>query len=142
MTLIIGYGNPLRGDDGAGPAVAEEVSRRCSGVNVLTPHQLLPELADWIAHASLVVFIDAAVDGDPGVVTCEPVRRSQHPQFDHTMSPSSLLSLTCDAYGWEPPAWLVRIHGQAFEFAPTFSTPVAEALPGAVDLVHRLIPGR
>jgi hydrogenase maturation protease len=66
--LIIGYGNPLRGDDGLGVEVAcclKEIIRDES-VEVLSQHQLMPELADPVSRASLVVFVDARVGDTPG----------------------------------------------------------------------------
>lgn len=63
--LVIGYGNALRGDDGAGPCAALRVGARREGgrwggaLRTLAVHQLLPELVDDIAGAGRVVFIDA-----------------------------------------------------------------------------------
>jgi Ni,Fe-hydrogenase maturation factor len=73
--LVIGYGNALRGDDGAGPCAARLFGERCAArpgndgaPRVLVVHQLLPELVDDIAQAARVVFIDAypASDGNSG----------------------------------------------------------------------------
>ncbi len=74
MTLVIGYGNPLRTDDAAGPEVARRLACVRPDVEVMTPQQLVPELAASIARASTVVFIDAAIGGSPGTVQCDPVR--------------------------------------------------------------------
>src|SRR5690242_16044076 len=61
--LIIGYGNTLRRDDGVGPRVAEAVeSMALPGVRALPCPMLTPELADPIARAQRVIFVDAAVD--------------------------------------------------------------------------------
>ena len=61
--LIIGYGNTLRGDDGAGPRVAEAVAAlNYPGVRTLVCPLLTPELADPISRAGAVLFVDAAVD--------------------------------------------------------------------------------
>ncbi len=65
--LVIGYGNTLRGDDGAGCYVAE---RLCAlnhepGLKVLSLHQLTPELAQPVAEAGLVIFIDASIQSPP-----------------------------------------------------------------------------
>lgn len=140
MTVVIGYGNPLRGDDGVGPIVAERVGRLQPHVQVLTPHQLLPELADAVSRASLVVFIDAAADGAPGDISCDPVKADADSRLDHVLSPSALLQLARTAYGYEPLAWLVRVNGHAFDFGPALSAPVAGAIPGAVEVVRHLIP--
>ena len=67
-TLIIGIGNPLRGDDGLGWDVAGELSSelRRDDVQVLATHQLTPELSDLVSRAELVLFIDATRSEDPG----------------------------------------------------------------------------
>jgi hydrogenase maturation protease len=45
-TLLIGYGNPLRGDDGLGWQVADQVARDADkSIKVVATHQLTPELA-------------------------------------------------------------------------------------------------
>jgi hydrogenase maturation protease len=49
-TLIIGYGNPLREDDGVGWQVADQLLKNSEGsIKVLTAHQLTPELAEPIS---------------------------------------------------------------------------------------------
>jgi Ni,Fe-hydrogenase maturation factor len=63
--LIIGYGNTLRGDDGAGQRVAEMVSEwGLDEVRSLSVHQLTPELAEPISTAKLAIFVDAYPDTD------------------------------------------------------------------------------
>jgi hydrogenase maturation protease len=59
--LIIGYGNPLKSDDGLGWHAAQELSRELTppGVKVIRAHQLTPELAEEASTAELVLFIDA-----------------------------------------------------------------------------------
>lgn len=46
MILIVGYGNPIRGDDGVGQAVITEVEQwNLTNVRSLSLHQLTPEVA-------------------------------------------------------------------------------------------------
>jgi hydrogenase maturation protease len=68
--LVIGLGNPDRGDDGVGPAVARRVAQlRPDGVDVVAcvePGSLMDE---W-EGAEAVVIVDAIVSGrTPGAVT-------------------------------------------------------------------------
>ena len=65
--LVIGYGNPLRGDDGVGWRVAEEAAALLPDppVTVLTVQLLTPELADPISRSDLLILIDAAAEGPP-----------------------------------------------------------------------------
>ena len=51
-TLVIGYGNELRGDDAVGPLVARTAeSWQRPGLRALAVQQLTPELAEDIAGA-------------------------------------------------------------------------------------------
>ncbi len=64
-SLVIGYGNTLRGDDGVGPLVAEQVEAwNLPAVRSRVTHQLTPELAAEIAEVDLVFFVDAYVIAD------------------------------------------------------------------------------
>lgn len=131
-TLVIGYGNTLRGDDGIGPAVAQEVDRLgVPGVRVIVAHQLTPELAADLADARLVVFVDATTGGEP--VTA--VRLDGSPPaapMTHAADPSSLLALAGAAYGRAPAGWLVTAAGTDFGFrdglSPTGQANAHEAL--------------
>ena len=50
--LVIGYGNELRGDDGAGIMVARRIAENPPpGVRSIVARQLTPELADELAYA-------------------------------------------------------------------------------------------
>ncbi len=74
-TIIIGYGNPLRRDDGAGPELVRRICARLGTkeepnqhtvLNVgdtgfLISHQLIPELCEAITNYCQVVYIDASV---------------------------------------------------------------------------------
>ena len=67
--LVVGVGNPDRGDDGAGPAVVEELSRVAKGLRVLdagdAPERYLGPMAE--SGAAVVVFVDAVdFGGEPG----------------------------------------------------------------------------
>jgi hypothetical protein len=60
-SLVVGYGNPLRSDDGIGWVIAGRLATdpRFAGTDVLQRHQLTPELALDISRAGLVVLVDA-----------------------------------------------------------------------------------
>src|SRR5690349_6241379 len=60
--LIVGYGNPLRGDDAFGFLAAEKLRSEIvsADVEVLALHQLVPELMEPVSRAELAIFIDAS----------------------------------------------------------------------------------
>ena len=136
--LIIGYGNPLRSDDGVGWRVAEELERKLSGrgVEVITRHQLTPELADMVRGSMVVLFVDAECDGLPGTVTCSRVRPlAPTDPFSHQLSPGAVLGLAQELYGKIPPAFTFSICGECFEVGETLSPQVTENLTGLVAQV-------
>jgi hydrogenase maturation protease len=143
--LIIGYGNSLRADDGAGPAVAERLDEQGVPARVVCCHQLTPELAQMLAEAELAVFIDACDDGQPGRVRCRDVAPS--PQrgisaIDHHLSPATLLAWARDLYGHVPQAVVVTIDGQEWGHTSKLSPRVAAAAGLAETAVRELIRSR
>lgn len=125
MTLIIGIGNPLRRDDG----VAERVLELLGPVpraRTLVCHQLLPELAEDVAAADRVIFVDA--DLEPGAPRLEPLETAAAPVslVGHSLSPAQLLALASALYGFQGTAWLCRVPGVDFGDGAGLS-PVAEA---------------
>jgi len=82
--LIIGYGNPLRCDDGIGWRAAQAIMQAWpeKQVRVEAAHQLLPEMADWLAEASHVIFIDACWNLIPGRIRSREI----HPETTGTAS--------------------------------------------------------
>lgn len=127
-TLLIGYGNPLRGDDGVGWVVADAL-QDWTGVTAVSTHQLLPELADQIACAEKVVFVDATVEGVPGEIRITAVSpQTNGSASTHQMSPGILLSYAAELYGRCPPAYLITVTGQDFGYTETLSPLVASQL--------------
>ena len=68
MTLILCFGNPLRGDEAVGWRVAERLPGAEVGARVVACHALVPEFAPAIAAAEVVIFVDACAGGTPGEV--------------------------------------------------------------------------
>jgi len=121
--LIIGYGNPLRGDD----AVGFEAAERLGG---LALHQLTPELMEPISRAGRVVFIDAKAGGEPGAIEERLLTPASATgaAFTHHATPEALLAGALTLYGRCPPATLITITGDDFEIGRPLSAPVRQAL--------------
>jgi hydrogenase maturation protease len=109
-TVIIGYGNPLRQDDGIGWRAAEILEQRlpAGSAEIIQCHQLTPELAANLQGSSLVVFLDAACDQEPGAVSSVPVRPEGAVVWSHYLTPGQLLTLSDQLGGKAPPAFLIR----------------------------------
>ena len=84
--LVLGYGNPMRSDDGLGWQIAVELFRtnRSPDVEVLPCHQLTPELAPAVSRADAVIFVDCEQGGTPGEIRCREVRSESIPRFLHS----------------------------------------------------------
>lgn len=131
-TLIIGIGNPLRGDDGLGWAVAEQLSQDCgTGRDIHTVYQLTPELAQWMAAVNLVVMIDASYEGEPGELRIRPLSLPAQPAAvgTHYTTPEDLAALTAAVYGQYPPVVVITMTGANFGLGEQFSSIVAHGIP-------------
>jgi hydrogenase maturation protease len=134
--LIIGYGSPMRGDDAAGPHAARLLAQQ--GYRTKDVHQLTPELAEEIAAAREVVFLDAHAGLKPGEIAIE--RLSARPSataLEHHASPTGLLRITQRAYGAEPMAWLIGLGGSDFEFSEHLTPAVLIAVERAIEEINR-----
>lgn len=107
--MVIGFGNPLRQDDGIGWRAAELIEARLNSedTEVSACHQLTPELAAKIAGAPLVVFLDADVEQAPGQVSQREVAPEGQYVSSHHLTPGQLLSLVESVYGHAPPSVLI-----------------------------------
>jgi hydrogenase maturation protease len=99
--LVIGIGNTLRSDDGAGVVAAERIGKQCQDVDVMTVQELLPEDAEEIARHEAVVFLDASVATDRVRVTPIGDPRTEVP-LTHFMTPASVLELAQLVYQASP----------------------------------------
>jgi hydrogenase maturation protease len=137
--LVIGYGNTLRRDDGVGPRVASKVEAlRLPGVLTMACPQLTPELADPLAHAESVVFVDACIDrrGPVRLQRLDPSGSSQI--LAHAADPRVLLALARDAFGHAPRAWMLTIPARELGFGETLSRTASLGLRNAVRAVRAL----
>jgi hydrogenase maturation protease len=137
--LIIGYGNPLRGDDGFGWQAAVRLHEVVTDpeVEVVAVQQLMPELMEPISRAGRVVFIDAALEGEPGVLSQASVAPDEESRrFTHHSTPGGLLAGAAALFGRAPEATLYSVPGQDFGFGEHLTPAVENALSEVVARVR------
>lgn len=137
---ILGYGNPGRGDDAAGPLLAEQVERLAlPGVRVVSDYQLNVEHAADVAEAELAIFIDAAVDAaEPWEFRrLEPEIRNDF--TTHAMLPETVLETARNVYGTVPPAYVLALRGENFELGTGLSAEFRSRLRSAAGLLESLL---
>ncbi|HEX7734627.1 MAG TPA: hydrogenase maturation protease [Ktedonobacteraceae bacterium] len=130
--LLLGIGNPLRGDDSLGRIVAGQLAQAGDlECEVQVVYQLTPELAESMAAASLVVMIDASREGDPGDIRVRQIS----PTFPapgaigvHHVTPDELAALTVVIYGHCPPVMVISITGADFNLGEQLSPSVTRAI--------------
>jgi len=132
-SLIIGYGNPDRQDDGVGwhilrslaeklgyqvpddPGASIEISDE--RVDLMYTLQIYPELAETISQYKRVCFVDAHTSDIPDEISWVLLS----PEFEkspltHHMSPRTVLSITATIFGKKPYGLLVSVRGYFFGF--------------------------
>lgn len=140
--LILACGNTLREDDGVGPFLAswaEERWREDPRIRVLCDHQWTPEMAEEVAGAETVVFVDASLDQVPGHILLRELSPvSLKPGLvTHHLGAAELLSVAQDLYGVQPRrACLLTIGAGSIELGEGLSPAVRDALPDAKDLLE------
>ncbi|MBE7383601.1 MAG: hydrogenase maturation protease [Leptolyngbya sp. SIO1E4] len=134
-TLVIGYGNTLRGDDGVGYRIAEQVETwALPNVKAIACHQLTPELAAEIAECDRVFFVDATLPGTCQTVTVQPVPLSSTAALDtHHSDPKGLLRLAVTLYQASPQAYQVLMPTVAMDFGEQLSDQAQAGLQEALQ---------
>jgi len=131
--VVIGYGNPQRGDDAIGQEVISHLQAlKIPMVEAYAVTQLTPELSNKLAVADGVIFVDACKLGKADTVRVKPLTAcgsepagSAVPASGHSCDPGSLLALTSSAYGRCPQAWWVEVPASDFT-ADNALSPLAE----------------
>jgi hydrogenase maturation protease len=139
VILAFALGNPLRGDDAAGAAIARGLPGLLPGLELVEVAELLPEQAEEVARADGVIFLDAFAGGTPGEVRAERLSpRPARGSILHALLPEELLGLAIALHGRAAPAALIAISGRDFSFREGLSPEVEAALPAARRAACRL----
>ena len=148
-TLIIGYGNPLRGDDAFGLRVADRLAAipeiaADPLIRIETVHQLMPELSEAMAEADFVLFIDAAAPSSgrpPGTLHFEAINaeKSSHEALGHHLTPQQALAYAKVLFGVAPKAWIASVTAQSFDYGAPLSPTVQAAIPAVIHWTRERI---
>ena len=137
--VIIGCGDPLKGDE----ALAWEAARELCALWPITSllvrfcERLTPDLADPIAKADLVIFLGTAADEPVGRVTGELVAAAAG-----GTEPARLLAQVSDRFGSRPEAWSFRVGAERFGAGEELSAGARGALPDLLRQVSDLVTSR
>jgi hydrogenase maturation protease len=112
--LVLGWGNPSRGDDGLGPAFVGEASRK-RDVELLVDYQLQPEHALDLVGRDEVLFVDASTSTIEPFEVFEVTPGPKITFTRHHLSPGALLAVFERVTGKPAPhARVLAIRGWSF----------------------------
>jgi hydrogenase maturation protease len=149
-TLVIGFGNIDRADDGVAYFVVNALRRRLGHVILSEDEtgleglgaqidsiflvQLAPELMDEIIPYDKVIFVDAHVYENVASLHCAPVSPDFTPAtFTHHLTPAMLFALLKALHHREPAGHIVSIRGHDFDFHRSLSVDTEALVEKAVD---------
>ncbi len=116
-TLLLGWGNEGRRDDGLGPAFVRLLDERdLPDLTLGSGYQLQVEDAFEVASHPRVIFVDADRSG-PEPFSFQRLLPAAHALSfsSHSVTPGALLALGRELFDREPEAWLLGIRGYEFD---------------------------
>jgi len=140
--LVYGYGNPGRQDDGLGVRLTSMLEGNVSdNVTLECNYQLNAEDALAVSDHDIVIFADAAINGEkPFTFT------NMHPAYEvsfttHAMKPESVLALCREIYNKCPLAFVLAIRGYEWELVEALTEKAERNLHMAHDFLAYFLSG-
>ena len=141
--LIIGIGNPSRGDDALGPLLIERLEALAlPDVELLTDFQLQVEFSLDLQQRQQVIFVDASLNAAPPFTITPVVAAEDTSYSSHALSPSAVLHAYRKLFGEPPPSYVLAIRGEAFDLGEGLSINAAAHLEAAINWLVEDLQGR
>ncbi|MGD1854338.1 MAG: hydrogenase maturation protease [Leptolyngbyaceae cyanobacterium] len=145
--VVIGYGNPEKGDDAIGHAVVDQLqASKTPTLEAYSTEYLTPELSSKLAQATVAIFVDACKLKNTDTVQVKRLEPcgtetpgSTLPGFGHSCSPCSLLALTQSVYGHCPKAWWVEVPANDFTVGHPLSDLAEQGVAQALQTISSLM---
>ena len=145
--IVVGYGNPHRGDDAIGQKVVTQLQAlNFPALEAYSVSYLTPELSSKLARANIAIFVDACKLSNAKTLQIKPLEPygieatgAALPGFGHSCSPCSLLALTQSVYGHFPKAWWVEVPASDFSMGQPLSDLAERGVEQALRTIASLI---
>ena len=140
-TIIIGYGNPGRQDDGLGPVFINQLTEQLSEKNRLqlrlqSNYQLTVEDAYDILEFDQVIFVDASMNAQAPFTFTKITETHNSGMGSHSLTPNAVIRLCETLYGTGPKAFVLAIKGYEFDqFDEHLSTKANTNMLAAVEFL-------
>lgn len=135
--LVIGFGNPSRGDDGLGPAIAERLEQEnLQNVTVDSDYQLTVEDSAEAAKYDIVIFADASVNCDEPFSFKALAAKESTSFSSHSVEPAEVMGLAEKLFKSKAQPFMLEIRGYNFEmYEEKFTDKAKENLEKAWDFL-------
>ncbi|MBI4955848.1 MAG: hydrogenase maturation protease [Myxococcales bacterium] len=146
--LVLGVGNPSRGDDALAPLLLERAAVELAAalargeLELLTDFQLQIEHALDLVGRARVLFVDASVRAAAPFELARVTPARDASATSHALSPAAVLATHAEVVGAPPEAWLLAIRGERFELGEGLSDAARVNLEAAVRHLAALVTGR
>lgn len=137
-TLILGYGNRDRQDDGIAwhiltglkaalgfpnPESIDEDFLSNDDLVLVFQLQLMPEQAEYLSLFERILFVDTHTGAVPEDINWQEISSQfQNSPLTHHMTPGTLISIVETVYNKRPEAALLSVRGFEFEFSQQLSS--------------------
>ncbi len=138
--LLIGYGNTIRSDDGAGYRAAELIESLYPEVDVIISHDLKPEYSEAIANHEIIFFVDASIDSNKlEIKKVDPENFSIDLQT-HFSNPQSLITQSILIYNKKPSeVYLVKLPAYNFDFGEMLSVETKKSIDDFIKWFYEFL---
>ena len=141
-TAIVGIGNILKGDDGAGPLVCEQLARAKVSAELIDAGTV-PEnyIQPIIKKAPQSLLIIDAIDfgASPGSIKIfKPEQLNSHVISTHTLSPRLFVEMICRSI--KLAAYFVGIQPAQTQLGQSVSQPVSQAIQELAQTLVQIFP--
>ena len=136
---IIGIGNTLRSDDGAGAYVCDLLQQRDLPVTIINTLQLDIAMAEELGEFNTVIFIDAAIDEENFSFTALTTVNSQPQSFTHHINAAMLMQLAQQLFKASTQFYVCAVGATDFEMGNNLSKKTRYNAGNAATFISRWI---
>lgn len=131
--FVVGIGNPLRGDDGLGVLLAEQIAKRdIPGVKVITSPMLNLELLEDAIGYEKILVIDACTVGEGIVFKKIQFSSTGSLGSSHHLSPEFFLAMAHELYEKDLNLYVCSLRAENFDVPHSLSSKVLSMIPNAL----------
>ena len=137
---VVGIGNPLRGDDGAGAFICRQLEEKnLVGLSVFNTHQLDMGLAEELSTFDRVVFIDASLEESYFSFLPLSISNKEVQPFSHQVNMGVLAGLCRKLFNSHTAFFVCAVGARSFEIGDSLSDTTMQHALAAINQLEAWI---